>query len=881
MHSKSILRRFDALIFIAGLILSLGFIAGQTVVRIEYIRKATQASSMPEGIDSLSGIQPHEITLPIASTDSYWWIMHTEAMLKSGDWRVRETTRDNAPTGREVHWSSGLLWILAGLAWIIHLGSGLSVSASVQHAAVLAGPLMLAGFILTFAGLAGRRWGGVTGGFMALALATLSPLDGLFRAGEADHHGIVACFSLGCVLAAIAAGAGRVHRTEKPPNTDSLTPPPTSARKWMVLSGLLGAGGLWVSAATIVPTLAGISFGALLAARLNRPQHPDDLTEARPDLWRLWGTSGALGSLAFYLLEYAPQHFGWRLEVNHPLYALAWLGGGDLLARACAWLGSGCFAPTPRARVAAGCSFVALSALPIVVYAGGAQVFTLQDSFLWNLHTGYIREFLPLLSIYDGQAWSTVLENIPIWPLLILPAIRVMTGNGVSTSATALLSVALCACLPLTGLSFAQFRWFSISQTLWLAVPVVLIGLWRSGALTLSRASITGGALFIVAGVMVFPACSIPRWHPTKVIDIEEAITLVVRDVAWKLRQEAGTKRINILSGPTTTTLLAFFGDTQGVGTLYWENLSGLKTAGSIYGARSEDEALALCRRHAVTHIVIFSWDAFAQPYARLTHGRSVDAKTDDCFVSTLLNTQTLPTWLRPMPYILLPQLAKVGHWAHIFEVKPEQTKAESLFFLGLYLNQMGHESDGLTAYIQSWNLEPRGAGIGRALGLALVKAGRLDEASHLSASLPPQDRVLVESALGEQFALSGDHRRGIDSLRSALALAPENRENATAIAWLLATSGIEELRNGKEALAIMNRLTARGAPLNYREINSLAAAMAETGNFSEAVSLLDQAMATARTDGADDVLAEFEIRRKDYASSIPARTARTTLPKP
>jgi tetratricopeptide (TPR) repeat protein len=881
MLSLSSPRRFDRLIFILGLLLSLGFVAGQTIVRIEYIRMATRASAMPTELAAIPGIQPREITFPLASVDSTWWVMHTEAMLKSGDWRVRESTRDNAPLGREVHWSSGLMWLLAGLAWLIHLASGLSVGASVQHAALLAGPVMLCGFIVAFACVGARRWGGAIGGFLALALATLGPLDAFFRVGEADHHGIVTCFSLGCVLAIIAAGAGRVQRVDQPGSAEADAPTPSfaSARRWMALSSLLGAAGLWVSAATVVPTLAGISLGALLAARLGRRDATSESTEAAPSLWRVWGAAGAVGSLGFYLLEYAPHHLGWRLEVNHPLYALAWLGGGDLLARACAWIQTGRFAPTARARLAAGCSLLGLIALPVFIRLGGVSVFTIQDHFLWHLHTDYIQEFRPLIRMFDGQNWSFLLENLPAWPILAVPALWLLFRRGRAPDSVALLAVALCACLPLTGLALSQVRWFSVGQTLWLAVPVVLLVLWRSATRPLAKPVVAGGLLCLLAGLGTLPALSIPQWRFTPIINLNEGMSLVMRDVAWKLRLQAGAKPINIISGPTTTTLLAFFGDTQGVGTLYWENLAGLKTAGAIYGAKNEADALALCREHAVTHIVIFSWDAFAQPYARLHHGRAVDASTEDCFVSALLDTRTLPAWLRPLPYVMLPQLAQAGHWARIFEVHPEQSPAEAFFYLGQYLAQSGHDADALTAYIQSWNLDSHSAATGHELGLSLVVAGRFDEATQIAAMLSPQDRLLVESALGERLARDGDHRHAIDALRRALALAPDDRANTTALAWLLATSDEASLRNGNEALALMTKLGANGQSLNYREIDALAAALAETGNFTDATRLIDRAIETARRDGSSGggVVTEFETRRNRYGAALPLRVAPAT----
>ena len=50
-----------------------------------------------------------------------------------------------------------------------------------------------------------------------------------------------------------------------------------------------------------------------------------------PGLFRFWGLVGGGASVAVWLLEYFPNHLGLRLEVNHPLYAAAWIGGGEVL----------------------------------------------------------------------------------------------------------------------------------------------------------------------------------------------------------------------------------------------------------------------------------------------------------------------------------------------------------------------------------------------------------------------------------------------------------------------------------------------------------------------------------------------------------------------
>jgi tetratricopeptide (TPR) repeat protein len=869
-------RRLERVFLFVCLALALGFVARNAVVRIEYLRFADHAAQMPAELASLPEHTPRTAIYPISSADSHWWVMHTEAMIRSGDWRVRETTRDNAPHGREVHWSSGLMWTLAGLAWLLHLGAGLETVSAVQQAALVVGPLMHLGFILVFGLVAARRWGGLVGGGLALGLASLGSLDQFFRPGEADHHGIVTCLALGCLLAALAAGAGLVAREGAAPAPRALAPSRRAARRWMILSGLLGAAGLWVSAATVIPLFAGIALGAVGVAWLRRgaragetaPGHDHDYDAG---LWRIWGASGALGGLAFYLLEYAPSHFGWRLEVNHPLYALAWWGGGELLARLCSWIRGGGFAPAARGRLVALAALTAVVALPATVLVGGPALFSVRDTFLWNLHEGYILEFRGLVTSLSGADWGERLATLAIWPLLALPAAWCLIRRR-RTPGAALLALALGAALPLSALSFLQIRWLGVTQTLWLALLVSWLAVWRATPAPRPRLATAAGALLLLFGVLPFPLRAIQAWNRPSQLAVEEAISLVMRDIGRRLRSAAGSAPINVVSGPTTTTSLAFYGDTRGVGTLYWENLAGLKTVAAIYGAQSEAEALRLCRENAVTHIVVFSWDAFAQPYARLHHGRAVDAPTDDCFVSSLLNTRNIPEWLRPRHYTMLPELAAAGHWVLVFEVHPEQSSAEAYFHLGQYLEDDRHPKEALEAYLKAWSLDSTHGDIAHRLGLALANAGRVDEARQLTGLLPPRERGQILAAMGRGLLSAGRGREAVETFRAALAAAPHDRDATTDLAWVLATSDDLSIRDGAEALRLMGGLNSSGQSLTLAETTVLAAACAETGNFADALAVIDKAIDAARSDGDPALIERLQTYRSRFAGGLPLR---------
>jgi tetratricopeptide (TPR) repeat protein len=103
-----------------------------------------------------------------------------------------------------------------------------------------------------------------------------------------------------------------------------------------------------------------------------------------------------------------------------------------------------------------------------------------------------------------------------------------------------------------------------------------------------------------------------------------------------------------------------------------------------------------------------------------------------------------------------------------------------------------------------------------------------------------------------------------------AMSLEPTTAMRA-GIAWILATSTNDALRNGTAALAIAQPLV-KNSPNDPALLDVLAAALAETGRFAEATSLADRMLSISRLSG--DAIVETRARERlaSYRAGRPWR---------
>ena len=663
------------------------------------------------------------LIVPEHNSRSYQWIAETQQMLALGQWRVRRVDDENAPFGREVHSASPYHWWLAFIAWCDHRVSGRPLGLSVERAALFADPalhlLLLIGCTLVVA----RRHGAVPAALLALGFVAMYPLGAAFLPGVPDERGMVLICAFGSVLplvSGIARAAKGRFRPSGPQRDAPVSEQKSGDRHSFLLAGVAGGVGLWISASSELPILGGIALGAAAAAWAirGRPQSsPGGASTAVP--WRVWALGGATTSLVAYLVEYGPAHLDLRLQVNHPLYGLAWIGVGEVLAR---WW-------TPpeqtkhrrnlRCAAALTLAVMATAALPAAMVLTKTRTVIAGDPLairLTSLPNGIVAPNLMAWIARDGLSAAVGATCLPV--LMLGLALRSFVRSKSDSGRRAALVVALGPAVVLLALACCQLRWWNLFDVMLLTLVVTAMapadravrprrGRWL-------EAGIVGLALAAGLTQLVPPAAASGKNEFTKL----EVEGLIERALAHWIAAHAGPSGAVVLAPPDRTVSLCFYGGLRGLGTPNWENRDGLAATNRIVTATTADEAQALLGERGVTHLIIPSWDSDLDEFARWTLRRP-----EDSFINALHRWQ-LPTWLRPLPYPLPAIAGFEGQSVVIFEVTDEGNRAAALGRLAEYFVEMEELDLAMSA---SLALQRYPADLGALVAIAQVAKARAD----------------------------------------------------------------------------------------------------------------------------------------------------------
>ena len=159
-------------------------------------------------------------------------------------------------------------------------------------------------------------------------------------------------------------------------------------------------------------------------------------------------------------------------------------------------------------------------------------------------------------------------------------------------------------------------------------------------------------------------------------------------------------------------------------------------------------------------------------------------------------------------------------------------------------------------------------------LGVAMAMQGRSADAIPFferAVALNPEYSAAWRN-YGEALASLGRFREALAAYRKALPARPDDPRLLGTMAWILATAPDGSVRNGQEAEELARRAAAIHHGRDARSLDILAAALAERGEFSNAIETAERALSIARADTGTTLAEDIVYRLGRYRSGTPYR---------
>lgn len=545
--------------------------------------------------------------------DAYAWMSHTRDMMAGGEWRLRHTRMDNAPEGRPMHWSHALIWPLKTMSSFLMTRNQWPLARAVELAAVWLMPLWLILFMLVFTPVIQRQLGGLSALVFAGLLLTVQGISFAFHPRQPDHHGLQALAMLGCFAGIQLALMNRNTGAHAMPDKNQT--PVAPSRGWMLFSAFWGAVGLWLGATVWLFCMIAIFISGAALVWLTRAATPA-LTGHH---WRWWSVGGVVFSSLFYLLEYAPSHFSMRLEVNHPLYWIFWLGLGEV-AVALSNRMPDKFSRDKR-PFAPGLltGFALIITFLLTLFLAPPEWLSLKDPALRRLHTLYINEFQPGWEFLASQSWYFGFFQFGVLPFLaLLSTLWLLKHRSAGITSSALTASSLALVLISGVMMLLQRRWgfFFTAALIWHAA-VFLYDLGKTAGIRLRTVHLLAGVLLVN---VVFAGYW--RWHSERLAARADKVpptwtqSTLTKRTAMQLGLAAGSNRWVMAGHAADAPAYYYFAGIRSLASFYWENTPGWHAETAFFSAPSDGpDAKDIARERSVTHVYFRPLNSHAMFY--------------------------------------------------------------------------------------------------------------------------------------------------------------------------------------------------------------------------------------------------------------------------
>ena len=189
-------------------------------------------------------------------------------------------------------------------------------------------------------------------------------------------------------------------------------------------------------------------------------------------------------------------------------------------------------------------------------------------------------------------------------------------------------------------------------------------------------------------------------------------------------------------------------------------------------------------------------------------------------------------------------------------------------------LARKDRSDEAMVHYEEAIRLQPYYADAYYNRGNVLFAKGRIDEAIadwEWTLQLQPNDAD-AHTSLGNAFLRQGSFKDAIAQYEMAVALAPEDTHSRNNLAWTLATSSDDSIRDGAKAVGFAEQAVVLSGVREPQFLRTLGAAYAESGRFTEAIAAARQATAIANMQGKRGLATSLEKDLVLYRANLPLR---------
>src|SRR5205085_6260766 len=193
---------------------------------------------------------------------------------------------------------------------------------------------------------------------------------------------------------------------------------------------------------------------------------------------------------------------------------------------------------------------------------------------------------------------------------------------------------------------------------------------------------------------------------------------------------------------------------------------------------------------------------------------------------------------------------------------------------LGIVFLRNGKLDEAISLLQAAVDLRPENSPAHENLAKALLQKGQVaDAVVHYRKLLELQpDNIEAHNIVGTVLIQQGHIREGVEEWEKVLALQPENGNAVSNLAWVFATSPDDSLRDGRKAVQLAEqalRISGHKIPIIFR---TLAAAYAESGQFSEAIQAAQHGIEIADSQGNSGLATELQGNIILYQERRPLR---------